>query len=107
MKIYISSKYGDALKFINPEDYNQPAHMDQYYAGTDDNGGVHTNSVIPNKADYLTIKAVGKTKLKKFIISFNELSSNSNFVDTKIASTTKPNRTMEDSSEVSCRQSME
>ncbi len=31
----------------------QPAHMDNYYFGTDDNYGVHINSGIPNKVFYL------------------------------------------------------
>ena len=32
----------------------QPAHMDGYVRTTDDNGGVHINSGIPNRAFYLT-----------------------------------------------------
>ena len=32
---------------------NQPAHMDDYVETTEDNGGVHTNSGIPNHAFYL------------------------------------------------------
>ncbi len=31
----------------------QPAHMNDYYNGTDDNRGVHINSGIPNKVFYL------------------------------------------------------
>jgi Zn-dependent metalloprotease len=30
----------------------QPAHMDDYVETSDDNGGVHINSGIPNKAFY-------------------------------------------------------
>jgi hypothetical protein len=37
----------------------QPAHMDNYYNGTDDNGGVHINSGIPNHAFYLLAIALG------------------------------------------------
>src|SRR5262249_13593534 len=37
----------------------QPDHMRNYYRGTDDNGGVHINSGIPNRAFYLTAIAVG------------------------------------------------
>ena len=37
----------------------QPAHMKDYYAGHDDNGGVHINSGIPNRAFYLTADAIG------------------------------------------------
>ncbi|MBX6388548.1 MAG: M4 family metallopeptidase [Frankia sp.] len=37
----------------------QPAHMDDYVRTTADNGGVHINSGIPNKAFYLTATALG------------------------------------------------
>jgi Zn-dependent metalloprotease len=37
----------------------QPGHMKDYYTGTDDNGGVHINSGIPNRAFYLTAMETG------------------------------------------------
>ena len=37
----------------------QPGHMDDYVDTTDDNGGVHINSGIPNRAFYLTAEALG------------------------------------------------
>lgn len=37
----------------------QPAHMDDYVETTDDNGGVHINSGIPNRAFYLAATTVG------------------------------------------------
>jgi Zn-dependent metalloprotease len=37
----------------------QPAHMDGYVETTDDNGGVHINSGIPNHAFYLFALALG------------------------------------------------
>ncbi|MCA9070221.1 MAG: M4 family metallopeptidase [Planctomycetaceae bacterium] len=37
----------------------QPAHMDDYYHGPQDNYGVHINSGIPNKAFHLTATALG------------------------------------------------
>ncbi len=37
----------------------QPAHMDRYYNGTEDNGGVHINSGIPNHAFYLACVSIG------------------------------------------------
>jgi Zn-dependent metalloprotease len=40
----------------------QPAHMDDYYTGPDDNGGVHINSGIPNKVFYLTAMDIGTDK---------------------------------------------
>ena len=37
----------------------QPAHMDDYVQTSDDNGGVHINSGIPNHAFYLAASAIG------------------------------------------------
>nr|WP_154324663.1 M4 family metallopeptidase [Pantoea sp. 201603H] len=37
----------------------QPAHMHDYIHTRDDNGGVHLNSGIPNRAFYLAAKALG------------------------------------------------
>lgn len=37
----------------------QPAHMKDFYNGSDDNGGVHINSGIPNHAFYLVATALG------------------------------------------------
>jgi Zn-dependent metalloprotease len=38
---------------------NQPADMDGYVHTTSDNGGVHTNSGIPNRAFYMVASAIG------------------------------------------------
>ena len=40
----------------------QPAHMKDYYAGNDDNQGVHINSGIPNRAFYLVSMEIGTDK---------------------------------------------
>jgi len=37
----------------------QPAHIDDKYTGTADNGGVHINSGIPNHAFYVTATEIG------------------------------------------------
>ncbi|MGL5810425.1 MAG: M4 family metallopeptidase [Nocardioides sp.] len=37
----------------------QPAHMDDFVVTSDDNGGVHLNSGIPNRAFYLAATAIG------------------------------------------------
>lgn len=37
----------------------QPAHMRDYVTTTDDNGGVHINSGVPNRAFYLVASAIG------------------------------------------------
>lgn len=42
----------------NPHD-NQPADMDHYVHTTSDNGGVHTNSGIPNRAFYVVASTIG------------------------------------------------
>jgi hypothetical protein len=49
--------YDDARLGKDP----QVAHMDDYVDTADDNGGVHTNSGIPNKAFQLAATAVGGT----------------------------------------------
>ncbi|HIK15432.1 MAG TPA: peptidase M4 family protein [Leptolyngbyaceae cyanobacterium M33_DOE_097] len=41
---------------------SQPSHMKDYYSGPKDNGGVHINSGIPNKAFYLTSMDIGTDK---------------------------------------------
>ena len=47
---------GDALRYLdNPPLGDQPDHYSDRYTGTGDNGGVHINSGIPNKAAYLMI----------------------------------------------------
>jgi Zn-dependent metalloprotease len=40
----------------------QPAHMNDYYTGDDDNQGVHINSGIPNRAFYLVAMEIGTDK---------------------------------------------
>ncbi|PWZ65250.1 aureolysin, partial [Staphylococcus pseudintermedius] len=52
-----------------------------------DNGGVHTNSGIPNKAAYNVIQAIGKSKSEQiYYRALTEyLTSNSNFKDCKDA----------------------
>jgi Zn-dependent metalloprotease len=37
----------------------QPSHMDDYVETMQDNGGVHINSGIPNRAFYLVATAIG------------------------------------------------
>jgi Zn-dependent metalloprotease len=66
--IYTPKKAGDALRSLaNPALYNQPDNMSKYYNTTQDNGGVHTNCGIPNKAAYLiaTNGSVGIAKAEQ------------------------------------------
>lgn len=51
---YTPGTSGDALRsMVNPPLYGDPDHYSNRYTGTSDNGGVHTNSGIPNNAFYL------------------------------------------------------
>lgn len=53
--VYTPNIPGDALRSMsNPTLYNQPDHYSNRYRGSSDNGGVHINSGIINKAYYLT-----------------------------------------------------
>ncbi|WP_437613499.1 M4 family metallopeptidase [Erwinia sp. V71] len=49
------SAYNDPMLGKDP----QPAHMREYVETREDNGGVHINSGIPNRAFYLAAKALG------------------------------------------------
>lgn len=52
--IYTPRVSGDALRYMdNPERGDQPSRMDDFVNTSADNGGVHTNSGIPNKSFYL------------------------------------------------------
>jgi Zn-dependent metalloprotease len=67
----------------------QPSHYNERYTGTEDNGGVHINSGIPNHAYYLfaTANGVGKEKAEKVFYRAldNYLTASSRFVDFRIA----------------------
>ncbi len=68
----------------------QPAHMNEYVNLTidQDNGGVHVNSGIPNKAAYLMATAIGRDKTEKIyyrVLDARYLNSQSNFVDMRNA----------------------
>lgn len=63
--VYTPFRSGDALRDVSaPAKYGQPDHMDDFLAldageqpdpDKNDNGYVHSNSGIPNKASYLTV----------------------------------------------------
>ncbi|MFI8706810.1 M4 family metallopeptidase [Bacillus sp. NPDC077411] len=72
--IYTPGTAGDALRSMSdPTKYDDPDHYSKRYTGTSDNGGVHTNSGIINKAAYLlanggthygvTVNGIGKDKV--------------------------------------------
>ncbi len=65
----------------------QPGHVSEQYPGSEDNGGVHINSGIPNKAFQLFATAVGKDKAEKvyYHALTNYLGRSSQFIDLRIA----------------------
>jgi bacillolysin len=68
----------------------QPAHMNEIlnYTIDQDNGGVHGNSGIPNRACYLIGNAIGKDKTEKIyyrILAQNYLNSQAQFIDQRLA----------------------
>lgn len=64
--IYTPGVDGDALRSMSdPEAYGDPAHMEDYVIVSEDNGGVHTNAGIPNKAFFLTVQTVSREDTAK------------------------------------------
>ncbi|NJL76723.1 MAG: T9SS type A sorting domain-containing protein [Saprospiraceae bacterium] len=65
----------------------QPASVAQQYRGSEDNGGVHINSGIPNKAFHLIATAINKEKTEKIYYRAltNYLVRSSKFVDMRLA----------------------
>jgi len=47
---------GGSRSLANPSAFDDPDHYSRRYRGSNDNGGVHTNSGIPNHAFYLAIE---------------------------------------------------
>jgi len=60
----------------------QPKHVDEQYLGSQDNGGVHINSGIPNHAYYRIATELGKTKAEQIFYRALTvyLTKSSNFV---------------------------
>lgn len=85
---YTPNRSGDALRSLsNPPAYGQPEHMNDYVYTNADNGGVHTNSGIPNKAGYNTIENIGVAKTEKIYYRALTvyLGAYSNFSDARAA----------------------
>jgi len=89
---------GDALRYMdNPPLGNQPDHMNDYLVTSSDNGGVHTNSGIPNKAAFLmaeggthhgiTVTAIGREAMGRVFYAANlyYLQSNDGFIEARQA----------------------
>ncbi len=74
----------------NPTGYaHQPAHMNDFHNLTvdQDNGGVHVNSGIPNKACAILINQLGRDKVQRMYYQAltKYLTRNSQFTDCRIA----------------------
>ncbi|MCT4508788.1 MAG: M4 family metallopeptidase [Tepidibacter sp.] len=90
--IWTPNEPNDALRDMKNPGSNkayraQPAHMNDYVDTTQDHGGVHTNSGIPNKAAYNVMKSVGhyKTGQIYYHALTNYLVKTSNFHDARLA----------------------
>ena len=96
--IYTPGTAGDALRSMSdPAKYQDPDHYSVRYTGTGDNGGVHINSGIINKAAYLlseggshygvSVTGIGQAKLGAIFYRMNTvyLTSSSNFSQARAA----------------------
>jgi Zn-dependent metalloprotease len=64
----------------------QPSNTSEMYNGTEDNGGVHINSGIPNNAFYRAATAIGNEKTEKIFwrACFNYNTRSSQFIDLRL-----------------------
>ncbi|WP_129688193.1 M4 family metallopeptidase [Gottfriedia acidiceleris] len=96
--IYTPGIAGDSLRSMSdPTKYGDPDHYSKRYTGTSDNGGVHTNSSIINKAAYLiavggthygvSVTGIGNDKLAKIFYRANTvyLTSSATFSQARAA----------------------
>lgn len=86
--VFTPGTAGDALRSLKAPGtaYGrdpQPAHMSKYNPTSDDNGGVHINSGIPNKAAYEVGTRIGGEKLAKvwYLALTDYLKPRSSFAD--------------------------
>ncbi|MCB9316117.1 MAG: M4 family metallopeptidase [Lewinellaceae bacterium] len=77
------------MQFPNLGSPAQPKHVSEQYMGTQDNGGVHINSGIPNRAfyEFANTAGVGIDKAEKVYYEAlqNYLVKSSQFIDCRIA----------------------
>lgn len=96
--IYTPKIAGDALRSMSdPTKYGDPDNYSKRYTGTSDNGGVHTNSGIINKAAYLiaqggtaygvSVTGIGNDKLASIFYRANTvyLTASSTFSQARAA----------------------
>lgn len=81
------SALGVIRSMADPTLYGQPAHLSNYSTTCSDNGGVHTNSGIPNKAFYNVTTAIGSAAAERiFYTAFTGfLTSKSGFNEAREA----------------------
>jgi Zn-dependent metalloprotease len=80
----------DLLNPANPGGLaHQPTHMNEFnnLSANQDNGGVHVNSGIPNRAAALIVNAIGREKTAKIYYNAlkNYMTRNSQFIDCRLA----------------------
>jgi len=86
--VYTPRIQNDGLRSLSdPTLYDQPDNMADYVYTSSDNGGVHTNSGIPNKAFYNIATAIGLQKSQNIYYRAltQYLTSQSNFTDARNA----------------------
>jgi bacillolysin len=87
--VYTPGTSGDALRYMdNPAKGGQPANMSGYVNTTSDNGGVHTNSGIPNKAFYQFATNIGSRTIAGkvwYTASRDYMTSSTNFSGARAA----------------------
>lgn len=73
---------------MDPVEDGDRAHYDNLYTGSQDNGGVHTNSGIPNHAFYRLVDVRG-VRIQRagdiFYLGFTGLTANADFCDARDA----------------------
>jgi Zn-dependent metalloprotease len=71
----------------NPGAYGQPASASQYVCTSSDNGGVHTNSGIPNKVYANLVDAIGRASAAqvRYRAQTNYLTPQASFADARAA----------------------
>ena len=87
--IYTPNTPGDALRSMSdPTLYGDPDNMANFVNTTSDNGGVHTNSGIPNKAFYNFATAIGSRNIASkvwYTASRDYMTSSTNFSGARAA----------------------
>lgn len=86
--VYTPGTPGDALRSLaDPTKYGDPANMSQYLYTGSDNGGVHTNSGIHNKAGFLVAQSLGNDKTARIYYRglTTYLLKNSDFTAARVA----------------------